>query len=186
MFTTILSIDPGTQFAGFTIQNYHHETGQIEYVHTMSVNIANLAYAMIDPAYIDIHGIRQVKLQAIRSTVYKLLQAYNPSIVVSESPYMGKFPQAFGALMECLMAIRLGCMDYSTTLDLKTIDPATVKKSVGVAGNDGNKENMRCAVQRLTNGAVNMAWLDEHAVDSIAVGNAFIRLYVKRDMALIG
>lgn len=102
--------------------------------------------------------------------------------VASECPYMGRFPQAYAALTECLTSIRSAVHDYDPTLVLHEIDPATVKMNVNVNGKSGDKQLMTNAVTELiktgrilNTGLVNIGLLDEHAIDAIAVGYAHIR-----------
>jgi hypothetical protein len=60
-------------------------------------------------------------------------------------------------------------------MNFDTIDPSTIKKSIGVKGNSGDKELMREAVRKITNNSVPVDIMDEHSIDSIAIGYAWYR-----------
>ena len=171
---TVLSIDPGTNCTGVSIITY--EEGQDPFIHhveTIKAERLALRYMFV----IGIHGIRYAKILAVADRLYKLFTVYKPDMVVSESPYMGRFAQAFGALTEMLAEIRNRLFLYNATMYLNTLEPSIVKKFLGVKGTSGDKEAMRTAVlkQALSYSTyIKPEELDEHSIDSIAVGLCFI------------
>lgn len=169
----LLSIDPGSTNMGYTVFEVTSMDQPMNVLHTGTLNVERLAKLMYGDSMMFYHGLRQAKMQICHEAVYKLLHAWEITYVVSESPYMSRFPQAYGALMECLMSIRQAVMRYYPELPLALVDPATVKLSVGVKGNSGDKNHMTEAVARLYGHQVNVNVLDEHAIDSIAVGHAW-------------
>jgi hypothetical protein len=169
-----LSIDPGTAMLGTTI-NAITMNDQYVVLHSCTTNIELVVRHTYPTEQIMVHGERFFKNMACARVVDKFATAWWVNDVVSESPYMGRFPQAFGALTECMAAMRNALYVHNPNRALHTIDPSTIKKSVGVSGKSGDKELMRQAVQRIAGSMVNVDWLDEHAIDSIAVGYAWYR-----------
>ncbi len=87
---------------------------------------------------------------------------------------MGRFPNAFGALTEIMLAIRRACWRFDPILPLNVIDPSSVKKFMGVKGTSKDKSAMTRALmakQELANpSGIPLADLDEHSIDALCVG----------------
>ena len=125
---------------------------------------------------IQLHGEKIAKLIALQRAMVKMFNAWEPHWIVSESPYMGRFPQAFAALTECLDMIRRSVIDYNKVLPLDSIDPSSVKKGVGVSGKSGDKDKMSKALTNLVKvgkltlaEGIDLDSLDEHSIDATAV-----------------
>lgn len=181
----ILSIDPGTKSLGISILDFTYfnvspnELGfKLEILDTRTVNIENLAKLKYG-TLLDDHSLRELKVKACYDTIMKMVNTWTPAIVISEAPYMGRFPLAFGALVECLQAIRDAVRDYDVDLPFCSIDPATIKKQVGVKGNSGDKNAMTKAMFKLFPEQLDkLEHLDEHAIDSLGVGYAWSKMYL--------
>lgn len=173
MLFQYLSIDPGSNSLGLTINAVNFATRQKTILHSTTVHIDKLAQLHYGDSLVLTHGLRFAKMQVCRSAVFKMACDWEIQAVVSESPYMGRFPQAFGALVECIQAMQNGIMDYNTLLPFNMIDPATVKKAMGVKGNSGDKNAMRSAITSILPAGWNIDYFDEHAIDSMGVGHAF-------------
>lgn len=173
----ILSIDPGTNTLGVAILRIQGPNTALEYAFTLPVGKLFTRYPLI----IQNHGDKVAKLYTVQQDLLKVMEAWKPTYVVSEAPYMRSFPAAYAALVECLDAVRRAVIKYDETLSLNVIDPARVKKAIGVAGNSGDKTLVRAALTTkeaftlMTD--MSLDKLDEHAVDAIAVGLAFRKLY---------
>lgn len=182
----ILSIDPGTKNLGISVLDLtlHNvsttEVGfNLEILDTRTVGIENLVKLKYS-ALMEERSLRELKVKACYDTILKMVDTWTPAIVISEAPYMGRFPTAFGALVECLQAVREAVMDYDVDLPFVSIDPATVKKMVGVKGNSGDKNAMTKALHKLFPDRLDLlAHLDEHAIDSLGVGYAWSKLYLE-------
>lgn len=169
-----LSIDPGTNMLGTTINAITHDNRWVV-LNTHTTNIKALLQHRFPPHLIELHGERFFKALLCGEVIFKLSKTWDVSAIVSESPYMGKFPQAFGALTECLFAMRCHGYEFDSHIQFNTIDPATIKNHVGVKGNSGNKALMKAAVQRLVGSMLDIEYADEHSVDSMSVGYAWYR-----------
>lgn len=175
MYTRILSIDPGGTTAGFCITDYDDVTGKSYVVDAHTVHLDKL----VKQYYSDeckFYGEKITRLYALKDAVFKVLESWEPFYIVSEGPYMGSFVTAFASLTSCVTAIRFAARELSGYKDVTVIDPATVKKSIGVSGKSGDKNLVRLAISKrdITYTNVSLDDLDEHSVDAIAVGQWFI------------
>lgn len=172
----IMSIDPGAANMGVSIMDYNpyrnHFTSRL--VHT--INFEAVA-VMLYGHYRAFQPDRQLRMMSIQHAIGRYLSAWTPDVIVSEAPFMRDKVQAFASLTECIAHIKTAAFNYSPLLEVVTIDPPTVKRSVGVPGNSGDKTLMHSAVLKLPNltnsTGMDFQLLDEHSVDSIAVGYAY-------------
>lgn len=176
----VMAVDPGTNTLGLSVHEANIETGQLIVLDAYTVNVPRIAgiYKSVELETLD---EKVAKLEAIEYSIANYARSWEVTYAVSESPYMGKFPAAYGALVSCINAIRKGCIFYDSALNLEIIDPSTVKKSLGVPGNSGDKSLIDTAI--LVNKSINTSnidykVLDEHSKDSIAVGYAFLKLFL--------
>jgi Holliday junction resolvasome RuvABC endonuclease subunit len=175
-----MAIDPGTNTLGVSILSLDLEYGVItvEFVTTL------VAENMVRPyeSIVTYHSERFTKLYALQNSLTYLMSQFQVHAVVSESPYLGRFPQAFAALTECMSMLRNAMLNFDPYMYLFTIDPATIKTNVGVSGKSGDKLLMRKAVMdlwnrqeiQISNGII-LSELDEHSIDSIAAGYSRLR-----------
>ena len=177
----ILATDPGTNTMGVSILSLCLVTGAIraEYVVTLVAEKMISPYGGIQEYFDD----RFTKLYALQNSLSYLMYQFQIDAVVSESPYLGRFPQAFAALTEFMCALRNSMLTYNPFMPITTIDPATIKTNVGVSGKSGDKELMRKAIINLCetgkivlDPSINVYKLDEHSIDSLAAGYSRLRL----------
>lgn len=170
----MLSIDPGTNHLGIAISNLSLATKKMEVIeaYTVDINYVAKLYA----SHIELcRGQRSAKMYAVYYLVQNLLRSYPFSVVACESPYMGRFPAAFSALVECLANISTACQDYNQRLPLFLYDPATVKRALGVKGTSSDKNAVAQAVARcpsIDTSQIYLSYCDEHTTDAIGVGHA--------------
>lgn len=173
----IMSIDPGTNHLGYAISDVYLGVPDslMTVVHVETLDAFDLARRYT--TLLEVHGEKVTKLYALEQALKRIIERFKPDIVISESPYMARFPNAFSALIECLKTIRSVLIEYDPCMALKLIDPATIKSRVGVSGKSGNKDLMTNAIKRLINeekiSFIDTSILDEHSIDAIAVGYAF-------------
>lgn len=177
----LLSIDPGTMFTGIAVSEVDQDRSNFRVVHAQTLDLNKLARGVPED-YVLIHGDRRARLCMLTACITRLLAAWRPVSVVSESPYASGHIQAFEALVECLSAIGEGVRNYDDYMRLNTLEPSLVKKGVGVKGNTGDKLLMRTAIQNIPDLIldVNVDTLSEHAVDAIAVGYSHYNLSKKK------
>lgn len=181
MHIRIMSIDPGGTTTGIAITDLDMLTGKCYIVDSHTIHLDKLIKRKYGHNVI-IYGEKFARIIALKEAMTKLLVAWQPEYIVSEGPYLGSFVTTFASLTSCVMAIRLAIYEWEPYKDVTVLDPATVKKAVGVSGKSGDKNLMRIAVAKrgLIFTDVLLEKLDEHSVDAIAVGQAYIELFIRR------
>lgn len=171
----ILSIDPGSETIGYCVSEVGIQTKQIEHITAWTITgslLANLS----EQAAIN-YGARFARIRAHADLLNKILVQYEPTYVAIETPYYNpRRPGAFEVLVEVLSMIRNTVFDWNPWITVMLIDPASIKKSIGVSGKSGDKEAVRQALSDIPSlQSFITDELDEHAVDAIAVGVCFHR-----------
>lgn len=168
----ILSIDPGTYYTGVAIMDLNH-LGEINIRFVETIDSGHLSLNMGDVVYV--HGDRFARILAITHQITNIINQYQPNVVVSESPYMGRFPAAYGALVEVLSMIRLTIYHHNPSMGFLTIEPSAVKQAFNVKGTSGDKNLMYLSLLKLNlvfDTYLHQRKFDEHSIDAIAVGYA--------------
>lgn len=175
----ILSIDPGSDTLGVALLDVDLVNNTVTVVHAETFN-AKRAIRTLD-FVVETFGERQARLNTHAQGIERLLYTAYPHCIISESPFLGRFPQAFESLVECLYMLRSVVAHYDPSMCLETIDPGNAKRCVGAPtkrpktmSKDGFKETVRLGIRQLNHlrfaPHVNIDTLDEHAIDAIAVG----------------
>lgn len=168
----IIGIDPGTNKLGIAVLDIDLLTKQVSIRAAMTLG----AQAAIneDAFTAKSRGMRYAQIAYLSHAMKSLFINTEPNLVIHESPFMGKFPEAYQALSECIGAIRWGIDQYDRTVPIEAVDPSRAKKAVGAAvGKNQTKDDVRVAVVKLglhRHPDVDLALLSEHAIDAIAVG----------------
>lgn len=178
-FYRILSIDPGSDTLGIAMIDVDlvHHTATLTHTNTLH---AGRAIRHL-PFTVETFGERQARLNTHACGLRDYLFSAHPHCVISEAPYMGRFPQAFETLVECMYMLRGVVAEYDPSMCMETIDSPSAKKSVGAPGKrpkgmskDDYKETVRHGIQGLSKlrlaPGITLAYCDEHAIDAIAVG----------------
>ncbi len=174
----IVGVDPGTDTLGAATLDVYLGTGQVCLVEVRTFSGEQLARDYRDVEII--HGARVARLLAHEDNLYGYFCYTQPHCIISESPYLGRFPQAYAALTDCISSIRRAVMRYSAFMPLLLIDPPTVKLAVGVKGRGTTKDDVKQGLKQLIASGkldnpfqVDIDALDEHSVDAIVV--AYVR-----------
>lgn len=174
----VMSVDPGTNALGLSAHEFNLTHGTMTVLDAYTVNVPRVTNLYCSDT-LFYHDERVAKLKAIEMSISNYARAWEIENAVSEAPYMGKFPAAYSALVSCINAIRSGCSFYDATIYLQVIDPATVKKQLGVPGNSGDKSLVIKAIEKsdiIDTSLIDLSKLDEHSIDAIAVGHAYLKL----------
>lgn len=163
----IFGVDPGTDRLGTALLTVDLVTGRIRIAKakTLGASKAPSRY----PVVAEYHGDRIAKHHFLRDELYSMFVEDEPHWVISESPFMGKFAQAFESLVQVVYNLRLALFEYDPIAPLHVIDPPSVKLAVGARGRS-DKDVMKVAVMKLdVECDIVLSDLDEHAIDAIAV-----------------
>lgn len=168
----ILALDPGTDTMGVSFFELCLHTGRITLTYGATYSAAR--YGNFDGCAAQALGQRLAKLQYHETNLTQLLRQWRPHVVASEAPYMGRFPQAYAALVQCCNIITTCVYLYDPSQQVWFVDPPTAKLAVGALTRKGSKENVQESIQQLTDLNVSesfcLTFMDEHAYDSVAVG----------------
>lgn len=167
----VVGIDPGTEFLGFSVLDIFMSDGSVQVTHSETVNASRMLGDYRNEE--RVHGARTARLMAIEDRLFLLFEHFQPHAVCSESPYLGRFPQAFAALTECCSYVRRAVCRFDRYIPMEMVDPPTAKKAVGVVIKRGiTKEDVKVALLKLRLPfavGVDLEALDEHCIDSIAI-----------------
>lgn len=166
----IIGLDPGSDTLGTGTIWYNLDTDSIERTEAKTFVGSRMARESWDTG---IHGDRLGRIFWHESNLLRMFQIAQPFSIASESPFFAmRRPQAYGALMEVVTAIRNAVRAYDAWKVLNLIDPPTVKNAVGAKGN-AQKDEVKQKLLGLPNlnyvGEVPLHLLDEHSVDAVAV-----------------
>lgn len=167
---TLLGMDPGTNNFGLGWITVNVET--LEIVKTESLTL--VADKMRpDSWYAEVNCDRHARLHVLSRNISDVLMYVRPSCVVTESPFFNaKRPNAYQALVEAVEMIRQTVYCYDWQIPVSYIDPPSVKRAVGAAGN-AKKEEVQARVLKIAElnyqGSVPLAEVDEHQIDAIGV-----------------
>lgn len=171
----ILGIDPGTNTLGTAIIDIDLITKRMTVAH--ATTYVGQSMACNYKAHEEVHGPRAARLKAHEENLLGLLHEWKPHTVICESAYMGRFAQAYMALVECICAIEKALYRYNPAMPLLLVDPTTVKKTTGMTGRLRGKDPVREAIASLDclhfAKGMHLNGLDEHSVDALAV--AYVR-----------
>lgn len=170
----IVGIDPGSTTLGFAVLEYDLRTFEIVRTYARTFNAGKMKLNALDIAN---HSERYARIYELTDTLYDAFVELMPNFVISESPFMAmRRPQAYGALVEVVFAIRSALRKYDPTMSLDLIDPPSAKNAVGAAGN-AKKEQVHIAMKKLlptlhfdeSLSGASFDELDEHSVDGSAI-----------------
>lgn len=167
----IFGIDPGSDTMGTSVVDYDLRSGRcvLQYAATHSGSQLMRDY----PRWITVYGERATRLWSHEAYLLNLMQRWQPHYVISESPFMGRFPQAYASLVECMHVIQRAVRTYDEWMPLHTVDPPTVKAVVGVKAKGSTKDDVKQALLGFTflenPHGIDIAGLDEHSIDAIVV-----------------
>ena len=177
----ILAFDPGTDTFGCAIIDVDVDTYEplVVYGGTIVANKEVKRYS----AMVAMRYARDARLEIIREHIAELLRECEPTLVATESPFLrrGKV-SAFESLVECQKMLREVLWGYTTTMQLRRIDPVSVKNYVGVSHKGTDKDDVKRAVHAIyrtkCSPDVDLSTFDEHTNDALAVANVIYRNFL--------
>lgn len=178
----IIGIDPGTNTLGFSVIYFDCKTLTI--LSTFATTFIGEKLSRYDDYSRFLHGDRFMRLRAHEENLLHLFRQFQPFQVVAESNFMNtRRPQAYGALVETVSAIKSALYRFDPWKPLYLIDPPTVKKAIGAKGNADKEEVKRCLLKLEDDlhyqGDIPITALDEHSIDAIAIAYQRYRAIVE-------
>lgn len=166
---SILSTDPGTSTLGYCVTKLQIETLKLIDAYAWTVDSTRLAFYKDE--IVDVHGEKFARIISHKRNLENVLRFYNPLFVVCETPFFNRLrPSAGGPLYELYTTIEQTVFEWDQYKPLYGIDPKSVKKAIGAAGN-AKKPDMLARIKEIDELAcVKPDFLDEHSIDAVAVG----------------
>lgn len=172
----VVSIDPGTETMGVSLLELDPITLKQSFVEAFTMRGSVLNYYWGNVLH-DGDG-RDSRLIALEQQLVSYFQYAQPHMVVYEDNYLGASPQSFKALIEACMCIKHAIWKFNPYLASYTIKPNQAKSIVNAIPRRGmsqeeRKELVRQGLMRYQPLQVPphiLAALDEHSVDSVAIG----------------
>ena len=178
----IVSIDPGSNFLGIAVTTLDPVTNTILNITAFTIVVEYLIHTDYTRS---IENIRPSKMSKIRHEMLKILDYYNPKVVVCESPFFNRLrPGAFAPLVETLYVLQSAVLEYDSTVPFMPVEPSVIKKAIG-AGHICGKDEVKTVIGRnleiqnaLTTPYVT---LDEHSIDAVAIGYTYLKWIIRKE-----
>lgn len=170
---TLVSIDPGLNNTGVTVLSVNLIAREIVSLVSFTIRTDNQISDLYPHDYMN---DRSKKFMVLSPSLEKAFHFYRPDCIVYETPFFfGAKPMAFGALSEVVSIIKLAAINYNSQVPVYGIEPTLIKKIVK-SKDYKDKEGTRTALQVLGfEKYIDFTGLDEHSIDSISVGYAFLK-----------
>lgn len=175
----LFAIDPGTNFLGLTVFLIDPVSFDIREIIPQTIVVEHIEQDDTDP--VQTYGPRFLKMLKIKQAFEGYLSQYRPGTVVCEAPFYNRLrPSAFGPLVETLQTLKLSTYALLPQTEFLIVEPTVVKKGIG-AHYIADKDAMRQAVLAKTDlqalSKRDFSTLDEHAIDSIAIGYTYLNWF---------
>lgn len=172
----VISIDPGANL-GITISEGDMGLTYLKPLHTETVELNKWAAKNCEEI-LDIYGARFARVYALRQVLSKVLRKWQPDFMVHENAFMMIRRVTAGiVLAEYVLIMRMIAYDYDPALPIFGFAPFEIKSAVKSKKLSGNKALISDALPLLDDldlSEVSLKGMDEHSVDSIAIGYCFL------------
>ena len=175
----MLAIDPGLNNLGFSIFTFQKDFDHLLSIDPLTVVVDKEdSFSSFDEFY---HPEKLLKLLKIRRAITELMSFHNPCLVVSEAPFYNRLrPTAFRPLCEAIQTLETACFDYNPDVAFFQIPPLKVKQAVNAGSTKGKIDVLSSILQLpdlVSKVTIDLNRLSDHAVDSIAVGHAYLTYF---------
>lgn len=166
----VLSIDPSTSHVGITVMDVNVKAAEkFKLVLVKTIHGEKVAYDV--PERFN-STPEEARTYGIIRAYEVLLSIYEPDVVICEDNFLGKDPSAFKKLVKVVMGLREVTLKFNKGLNLYLVLPRLAKETV-VANFSGSQKvdvlNGVLAYEGLDHCGINVAGVDEHSSDSIAI-----------------
>lgn len=174
-FYRIVSIDPGSNTAGFSVLEIDYDALTITVKDSMTIDKGLML--RMNPLERTVHSDRITKLFGYFNFLHDQCTRLQPQLVCCENAYLSRFAAAYGTLKEQIMLFRTAVYNYDRFAQFHVVEPSTAKMNMGVKGGSKDKEDMRRALKKRKDifygDGIDIDALDEHSIDSICIGLFF-------------
>lgn len=174
----VLSIDPGGNF-GVTISEGDMGMRNLRPIHAETLDLNRWA-KILCPEIVSLYGSRFARIYTLRHMLNNVLRRWQPDFVTHENAFFNAGRVTAGVILtEYVMILRMCVAEYDDMVPIFGYAPGEIKSAVAVKGKiSSDKDLVRKAIVKLPDldlTEVNIESLDEHSVDSIAVGYCFLK-----------
>lgn len=174
----ILSFDPGSQFTGYAILDYHIDTGNVHIVTMQTLSGDRLA-RQYKHTLLPIFGKPFTILDAYYNKFSAIINEYKPKYVISENAFSHLYVSAYASLILVIHTLRRATKD-TLGIDVILYQPKEVKRAVTNSGS-ADKSDMKVSISKNENITAEnkhelMEMATDHAIDAVGVGYTFIKL----------
>jgi Holliday junction resolvasome RuvABC endonuclease subunit len=174
----MIGIDPGVNNCGIAVFDVLYNGNVIQSVDAFT--LVNSKLVDKTQLYEDLYSDHTVKFHKLMRSISEIISVVKPELVACETPFYSSFrPKAYASLLEVYNGIHAVIIDHNNNTPFIGVEPLLVKKTIG-AGMTTGKLDVKEAVRRnteimsaLTN---DLDKLDEHSIDSMAVGYTALKL----------
>lgn len=173
----VLSFDPGANL-GVTISEGDMGLTYLRPIHSETVDL-NKWTKILFPEIEEVYGMRFARVHTLRHLVSNILRRWQPDFMAHENAFMMMQRVTAGiTLAEYVLMMRMSAYEYDPAMPIFGYSPFEIKSAVKLKGKlTGNKNLVAEALPKLDDldlSEVDVKSLDEHSVDSIAIGYCFM------------
>lgn len=165
----LLSIDPGTDTLGVSVFDVDLRQKRKVLVTAFTYTASKHIDGLLDNSQWEMIDEKYLRLQRHYGHMLDILNYYQPHLIYHENAFMGKFPKAYEGLVQCLSEIKRAAKDYNPYIPVTGLAPMEAKSYIGGISKDQVLNSVK-RIKDLENLYPIINTLDEHAVDSIAIG----------------
>ena len=172
----VISLDPGANL-GITVSEGDLGMTYIKPLHTETVDL-NKWVARSCPDLAATFGSRFARIYALRQVLSNVFRKWQPDFMANENAFMMIRRVTAGIILaEYVLVMKMVAYEYDPALPIYGYAPFEIKASVKTKKLSGQKTLVTDALPLLadldlTN--VDITKLDEHSIDSIAIGYCFL------------
>lgn len=172
----VVSIDPGANL-GITVSEGDMGLTYLKPLHTETIDLNKWAVRNC-PELIEVYGARFARIYALRQVLGNVLRKWQPDFMAHENAFMMIRRVTAGIILaEYVLVMKMVAYEYDPALPIFGFAPFEIKASVKSKKLSGNKALITEALPLLEDlklTEVKLKDLDEHSVDSIAIGYCFM------------
>jgi Holliday junction resolvasome RuvABC endonuclease subunit len=173
----VISFDPGANL-GITVSEGDMGLTKLKPIHSETLDLNKLVkhrYSEIA----DTYGARFARIFALRDAMKDIFNRWQPDFLTHENAFMMMTRVTAGiTLAEYVLIIRIMAYEYDPIMPIYGYSPFEIKSAVKLKGKlTGNKHLVAEALPKLQDldlSSVDISQMDEHSIDSIAIGYCFM------------
>lgn len=172
----IACVDPGTSYLGLAVLDWVWGEDLAKVVWSDTLHVPDPTH---QSSFSEACGKRDHRMAGLEAGWREFLSIARPTFACTETPFMQRAKlSAYESGVELQRMLRQTLFQIYPHMTLHGYNPILVKNYVGVVAKGTDKTHMAAAVKGLYRDStlIDLNLLDEHSIDAVAVGNAFMRI----------